>query len=111
MNSPHYRSRRPAASVTVAAAVCAAGVAGVASSSAATAGCSVTYTISSQWAGGFTAGLAITNLGSPLSSWTLTWDFTAGQQVTQGWNATFSQSGTRVTAASESYNGTLAGGG
>jgi hypothetical protein len=111
MNSPRYRPRRLAACVAVAAAVCAAGAAGVASSSAASAGCSAAYTISSQWQGGFTAGLAITNLGSPLSSWTLTWDFTAGQQVTQGWSATFSQSGTRVTAVNESYNGTLAAGG
>lgn len=111
MNSPHYRSWRLAACVAVAAVVCAAGAAGAVSSSAASAGCSVAYTVSSQWTGGFTAGLAITNLGSPLSSWTLTWEFTAGQQVTQGWNATFSQSGTQVTAVNESYNGTLAAGG
>ena len=77
-------------------------MAGVASSRAASAGCSVSYTVTSQWQGGFNANVAITNLGSPLTSWTLTWDFTAGQQVTQGWNATYSQSGTKVTAANAS---------
>src|SRR5579862_7658763 len=114
MNLPHYRPRRLtayAAAATLVAGLCAAGLAGAASSSAASAGCSVSYTVPSQWPSGFTAGLVITNLGSPLSSWTLTWNFTAGQQVTDGWDATFTQSGTQVTAASESYNGTLAAGG
>jgi hypothetical protein len=114
MNLPHYRPRRMAACATMAAVVCAAGVAGAvgaASSSAASAGCSVSYTIPSQWSGGFTASVVITNLGSPLSSWSLTWDFTAGQQVTQGWNGTYSQVGTQVTADNASWNGTLATGG
>ena len=35
---------------------------------AAATGCSVTYTVQSQWSGGFSADLAITNLGSALSS-------------------------------------------
>jgi Glycosyl hydrolase family 62/Cellulose binding domain len=111
MKLPRDRFRRLAVCAAAAAVVCAAGTAGADSSSAASAGCSVAYTISSQWAGGFTAGLAITNLGNPLSSWTLTWNFTAGQQVTQGWSATYTQSGAQVTAVSESWNGSLATGG
>ncbi len=111
MNVSHHRSRWLAACVAAVAAAGVAVLAGVASSSAASAGCSVAYTVSSQWPGGFTAGLAITNLGSPLSSWTLTWNFTAGQQVTQGWSATYTQSGTQVTAVNESWNGSLATGG
>ncbi|WP_308170103.1 pectinesterase family protein [Acrocarpospora catenulata] len=73
-------------------------------------GCRVTYAISSQWAGGFGADITITNLGDPLSSWQLRWNFTAGQTVVQGWNATYSQSGTAVTATNVSYNGALATG-
>src|SRR5579859_7012829 len=112
MNLPRNRSRRLAACSAAAAVVVGAAVtAGAVSSSAASAGCSVAYTVSSQWAGGFTASVAITNLGSPVSSWTLTWNFTAGQQVTQGWNAAYSQSGPQVTAVSESYDGALATGG
>jgi endo-1,4-beta-xylanase len=108
MNFFRYRSWRPAACAAAAAVACAAGMAGAASSSAASAGCSVSYTVTSQWPGGFNANVAITNLGSPLTSWALTWDFTAGQQVTQGWSATYSQAGTKVTAGNASWNGNLA---
>ncbi|MER5458092.1 non-reducing end alpha-L-arabinofuranosidase family hydrolase [Micromonospora sp. NPDC002389] len=74
---------------------------------AAAAGCSVTYAVSSQWQGGFGANVSITNLGDPLSSWTLTWSFGAGQTVTQSWNTTLTQSGTAVTARNVSYNGAI----
>ncbi|KUL31276.1 cellulose-binding protein [Actinoplanes awajinensis subsp. mycoplanecinus] len=77
--------------------------------SAASAGCTVTYKVASQWQGGFQGDVTVKNLGDPLSSWTLGFDFAdAGQKVTQGWSATWSQSGTRVTAASMSWNGALA---
>ncbi|GAA0458913.1 non-reducing end alpha-L-arabinofuranosidase family hydrolase [Actinoplanes campanulatus] len=78
---------------------------------AAAAGCSVTYAVSSQWQGGFGANVSITNLGDPLSSWTLTWSYGAGQTVTQAWNATVTQSGSAVTAKNVAYNGTVATGG
>lgn len=78
---------------------------------AATAGCQVTYTISSQWGGGFGASVAIKNLGDPLSAWTLRWSFDAGQTVAQAWNATVTQSGSTVTATNLSYNGSLSTGG
>ncbi|MEV0897209.1 non-reducing end alpha-L-arabinofuranosidase family hydrolase [Actinoplanes sp. NPDC049802] len=74
---------------------------------AAAAGCSVNYTVSSQWQGGFNADVAVTNLGDPLSGWTLTWAYGAGQKVSQAWNATVSQSGTTVTAANVAYNGSV----
>jgi glycosyl hydrolase family 62/cellulose binding protein with CBM2 domain len=75
---------------------------------AATAGCSVNYAVSSQWAGGFGATVAITNLGDPLTSWTLTWSFSAGQTVTQAWNTAVTQSGAAVTAKNAAYNGAVA---
>jgi endoglucanase len=75
---------------------------------AAAAGCRVDYTIVSQWQGGFQGDVKITNLGDPISGWTLGFDFAnSGQRVTQGWNATWTQSGARVTAASYSWNGSL----
>ncbi|MFC0529817.1 cellulose-binding domain-containing protein [Phytohabitans kaempferiae] len=74
---------------------------------AAAAGCGVTYTVASQWNNGFTANVSVRNLGDPLTSWTLTWAYANGQQVTQAWNATVSQSGGQVTARSVSYNGSL----
>ena len=75
---------------------------------AAAAGCQVTYTLGSQWAGGFGANVTVVNLGDPLSGWTLRWSFTAGQTVTQAWNATVTQSGSAVTAVNAGWNGGLA---
>lgn len=101
-----YRSRF----LAVAAAVAAVAGSGVVVARAATTGCSVTYSVPSQWQGGFTANVTITNLGDPVTSWALTWSFTSGQQVTQAWNATASQSGSQVTARNAAYNGSLATG-
>ncbi|MCX3059683.1 cellulase family glycosylhydrolase [Streptomyces beihaiensis] len=80
------------------------------SASAATAACSVQYTVSSQWDGGFQGAVKLTNNGAPTDRWRLTFDFADGQKVTQGWSATWTQSGTTVTAAGESWNGALATG-
>ncbi|MFI7662956.1 non-reducing end alpha-L-arabinofuranosidase family hydrolase [Micromonospora parva] len=74
---------------------------------AAAEGCSVSYAVSSQWQGGFGANVAITNLGDPLTSWTLTWSYGAGQTVTQAWNTSLTQSGSAVTARNVSYNGSV----
>src|SRR3954451_14124966 len=76
--------------------------------SAATTGCSVTYSLQSQWQGGFVANLNVTNLGSAVSSWTLTFAFPdANQKVSSGWSATWSQAAQQVTASSMSWNGSL----
>jgi hypothetical protein len=75
---------------------------------AATAGCQVTYAVSSQWSGGFGANVTIKNLGDAITGWTLKWSFGAGQTVSQAWNATVTQSGSAVTAVNMSYNGALA---
>ncbi|MGH3416826.1 MAG: cellulose binding domain-containing protein, partial [Actinocrinis sp.] len=98
-----------AAPVLVAAAA-SVGVVAATAAQGASAGCQVTYTVGSQWAGGFTAAVGITNLGSALSSWTLTWTFPSGQQVVSGWNADYAQNGSRVTASNLGYNGSLATG-
>ncbi|MEV0217490.1 non-reducing end alpha-L-arabinofuranosidase family hydrolase, partial [Micromonospora sp. NPDC050695] len=74
---------------------------------AAAAGCSVDYAVSSQWQGGFGANVTITNLGDPLTSWTLTWSYGAGQTVTQAWNTSLTQSGSAVTARNVSYNNSV----
>ncbi|WP_449349221.1 cellulase family glycosylhydrolase [Streptomyces shaanxiensis] len=72
--------------------------------------CSVEYTVTSQWDSGFQGAVKITNNSAAVSSWSLSFGFTGGQKLTQGWNAKWSQSGTTVTAANESYNGSLATG-
>jgi len=71
--------------------------------------CTVRFTITDSWPGGFTASVGITNTGSAaISPWTLTWTFTAGQQVTHGWDGEYSQSGDRVTVRPASYNPAIA---
>jgi hypothetical protein len=73
-------------------------------------GCRATYNITSQWTGGFSANVSVTNLGSPVTSWTVTWAFPGSQQITQIWGATDTQSGANVTATNVSYDGSVATG-
>ncbi|WP_329268849.1 cellulase family glycosylhydrolase [Streptomyces sp. NBC_01451] len=82
-------------------------VAPVLTASGATPACTVEYSVTSAWDAGFQGSVRITNNQAALSSWSLAFDFGAGQKLTQGWNAKWSQSGTTVTAANESYNGSL----
>ncbi|MEU0252979.1 glycoside hydrolase family 6 protein [Streptomyces sp. NPDC006184] len=73
--------------------------------------CTVDYKIQSQWDTGFTAAVTVTNNAAAKSSWAVKWSYGGTQKVTSGWNAKLTQSGTAVTAANESYNGSLATGG
>lgn len=85
------------------------GVLGMQSASAAS-GCSVNYTVSSQWQGGFGASITVTNYGATINGWKLSWTFPAGQTVSQMWNGAFTQSGSQVTASNISWNGTIGSG-
>ncbi|WP_406120150.1 glycoside hydrolase family 6 protein [Streptomyces sp. NBC_00989] len=69
--------------------------------------CSVDYKVQNQWDTGFTAAVTITNNGAAKSSWAAKWSYAGNQKITSGWNAKISQSGTAVTAANETYNGSL----
>ncbi|WP_329332758.1 glycoside hydrolase family 6 protein [Streptomyces sp. NBC_00663] len=73
--------------------------------------CTVDYKVQNDWGTGFTANVTITNNSAAKSSWAVKWSYAGNQKVTSGWNAKVTQSGTAVTAANESYNGTLATGG
>jgi lysophospholipase L1-like esterase len=74
-------------------------------------GCAATYKVTSQWPGGFQGEVTVRNGGSAATKgWTTRFTFGAGEQVTQAWNATVTQSGTAVTAASLAWNGALAPG-
>jgi hypothetical protein len=111
MRKGRYHRRAP---VLVAATVLAAAGLGAAvtqQAAAAAAGCRVDYTISSQWNGGFGATVTVTNLGDAVNGWRLAWNFTAGQTVTQAWNASVTQSGAAVTAVNASYNAAVPSGG
>lgn len=72
--------------------------------------CHVTYT-PSNWPGGFTADVTITNTGTAaINGWTLGFTFPGDQKVTHGWNATITQSDIGVTASNLAYNATIAPG-
>lgn len=72
------------------------------------ASCQVSYMVN-QWSGGFTANITITNTSTTtINGWTLKFTFPGNQQITQGWNGVFSQSGANVTISNASYNGTIA---
>lgn len=74
--------------------------------------CTASFTVSSQWPGGFVATLAVTNTGnSTLNGWVVTFAFTGGEKVVNAWNATVTQSGAQVTAKNAGYNGSLPPGG
>ncbi|GIM88658.1 cellulose binding domain-containing protein [Paractinoplanes toevensis] len=93
--------------LAITAVVVAAGGFGIATADAATPACSVNYQVTSQWAGGFGADVTVTNLGDPVTGWTLTWALAAGQGITQAWNAGVSVAGTTVTAINAGYNGAV----
>jgi poly(hydroxyalkanoate) depolymerase family esterase len=77
--------------------------------------CAVSYSANS-WNTGFTGSVTVTNIGpAPISGWTLTWSFSGGQQVTQAWGSTVTQSGSTVTqsgstvtAVNAPWNGSIA---
>ncbi|GAA2529296.1 cellulose binding domain-containing protein [Winogradskya humida] len=74
----------------------------------AAAGCRVDYATTSQWPGGFGASVSITNLGDPVTAWSLAFAFPSGQTITQLWNGVATQSGAAVTVRNAAWNGALA---
>src|SRR3954453_13372533 len=92
---PTHRRRFRFAAAVVAVAVGAYGVVTEVAAQAAV-GCRVDYTVTNQWSGGFGANVIISNVGDPVSSWSLAWSFAPGQAITQLWNGSFTQSGSQV---------------
>jgi hypothetical protein len=85
------------------------GVGATPSAYAAGSSCKVQYILSSQWPGGLSVNINITNSGTTsINGWTLGFTFPGDQKVTQGWSANWSQSGENVTAQSLSWNSTIA---
>ncbi|WP_369233837.1 endo-1,4-beta-xylanase [Streptomyces sp. R21] len=76
-----------------------------------TGACTATYSVVNQWNTGFTGQVKIACSGAALSSWKVGWTYGAGQQISQAWNATCTQSGATVSCSNASYNGTVADGG
>ncbi len=74
--------------------------------------CSVNYSITNSWPGGFQAGISITNTGTTaLNSWTLQWIFNGNQQITNLWGGIVSAQGQNITVVNANYDGSIPAGG
>ncbi|WP_218108369.1 glycoside hydrolase family 9 protein, partial [Actinacidiphila rubida] len=75
------------------------------------AACTVTYSVTNQWSGGFQADVKVVDTGSAaLDGWTVIWTFGGDQHIANAWNATVTQSGQQVTAHDAGWNAALAAG-
>jgi hypothetical protein len=74
-------------------------------------GCHVVYTRQSEWQGGFTSAISITNTGQTADNgWTLTYTFGGDQKVANVWGASVAQTGRAVTLANLPWDATIAAG-
>jgi hypothetical protein len=75
--------------------------------------CSLSSSLTTSWSDGYQLQFAITNTGtSALTGWTAAFGFAdTSESVSGSWNAVTTQSGTKVSAVNESYNGSLSPGG
>ncbi|WP_436535927.1 extracellular catalytic domain type 1 short-chain-length polyhydroxyalkanoate depolymerase [Actinoplanes sp. HUAS TT8] len=69
--------------------------------------CRVTATVNA-WNSGLTENLTVTNTGTTaVNGWTLAFTLPGGQNITSGWNATYSPASGTVTARNLTYNGVI----
>jgi hypothetical protein len=70
--------------------------------------CSVRYSVTGQWSGGFQGEVVLTNTGSAaVKGWSLAWAFPDGQKITSFWGANVTSTATGVTATNTDWNGTI----
>jgi len=85
---------------------------GTTQSAATGAGCHVTYVVNSQWDVGFNTSITIQNTGSTaLNNWTLTWNWSGNQTITQAWNSNLQSGGPQAVLTNADWNGSIAPGG
>ncbi|NUP43882.1 MAG: glycosyl hydrolase, partial [Streptomyces sp.] len=74
--------------------------------------CTVAYSVTNQWPGGFQASVTVNNTGSTaVSNWNLAWSFTAGEAVTSLWGGNYTQTGAAVSVTAPSWATSIAAGG
>ncbi|MEU4657649.1 cellulose-binding domain-containing protein [Streptomyces sp. NPDC023723] len=81
-----------------------------ATATAAAPACEVHYDLVNQWPDGFQATVTLTT-PEALDTWRVSWTFPDGQRITQMWDATPSQNGSRVTVTAAAYNAAVPAGG
>jgi hypothetical protein len=70
--------------------------------------CRVKYEVVNEWPEGFQVTVTTTRA---LDDWSISWAFQDGQHITQMWDGTFTQDGSRVTAKAADYNKKVAANG
>ncbi|NGM11938.1 hypothetical protein ENC19_04250 [Verrucosispora sp. CWR15] len=69
--------------------------------------CSATYRTVSSWSGGFQGEVVVRAGNAPINGWTVRWNLSSGQGISQLWNGNLSTSGSSVTVRNVDYNGSL----
>ncbi|MEV4630583.1 lytic polysaccharide monooxygenase [Micromonospora sp. NPDC049523] len=73
--------------------------------------CAGSVRVDSSWSGGYQATVTVRNNGTAaVNPWTASWTMPSGNTISQGWNATVSQSGSTATATAPSWGASLAPG-
>lgn len=106
------RRTRAAIGVATTAALVGAGIIATALAPAqASAGCQARVETQSQWPGGFTAAVTVTNLGDAVDGWEVGWDFDGDARVASVWSARLaSQESGDVVVRDAGYNARIATG-
>ncbi len=73
--------------------------------------CAVSYSTTELAGGGFEAEVLVRNGGNARIGWTLRWEFTRAETVTEAWNAEVRQQGAAATATNLPWNAVLISGG
>ncbi|WP_440105047.1 cellulose binding domain-containing protein [Streptosporangium sp. H16] len=73
-------------------------------------GCSATYSVQDQWAGGFVAAVNVTAGGAAINGWRVALALPGGATITSLWNGVNSGTSGTVAVTNQSYNGRLAAG-
>ena len=73
--------------------------------------CQVVYTVTTQWNVGFSTAITIQNTGTTaINGWNLTWTWAGNQQITESWNANYSQTGANASLTNASWNAAIGAG-
>ena len=104
--------RRARLTAALAAAFVVAGLGLSPGTATAAGGPTATFTKTSDWGTGWEGNYRVANPGpATLTSWTVEFDLPSGHRISSLWDATYTQSGTRVTVRNQSWNGTVGAGG
>ena len=99
--------------IAAAAVLVSGGVVGAvaAAPASAAASCAVTQKVVSQWNTGYTGEVTVKTAGERIDGWALTWSFTAGERLSQGWMGDFTSSGAAVTVTNPGWARVVGAGG